>query len=81
MDAKVRAMIEADIAVTQERLCTAMSARLAELGDAHLESYFAVLSKVVGRLEDEGKSLGQVVGETMPEVASLVMRQMQRNSD
>ena len=81
MDAKVRAMLEADVAVTHERLCAAMATRLPTLGDEAVEAYFAALAKLVGRLEDDEKTLGQVLGETMPEVANLVMQQMQGRSD
>ncbi|MDG2307268.1 MAG: hypothetical protein P8R42_22005 [Candidatus Binatia bacterium] len=78
MDAKIRTMMESDVEMTQERFCVAMAARLPSLEDDTLERYFAALSKLVGKLEDEDKTLGQVLNETMTEVASLVMQEMQK---
>ena len=78
MDAKIRTMMESDIEMTQERFCVAMTARLPALDDDTLERYFAALSKLVGKLEDQDKTLGQVLNETMTEVASLVMQEMQK---
>lgn len=78
MDPKIRTMMESDVAMTQDRFCAAMTARLPSLEDETLERYFAALSKLVGKLEDADKTLGQVLNETMTEVASLVMQEMQR---
>jgi len=80
MDQKIRAMMESDIGMTQERFCVAMTARLPALEDETLERYFGALSKLVEKLEDPDKGLGQVLNETMAEVASLVMQEMQRRS-
>ena len=55
-----------------------MTARLPALEDETLERYFGALSKLVEKLEDPDKALGQVLNETMAEVASLVMQEMQR---
>ncbi len=78
MDPKIRTMMESDVAMTQERFCAAMSARLPLLEADTLERYFGALSKLVEKLEDGDKTLGQVLNETMAEVASLVMQEMQR---
>jgi hypothetical protein len=78
MDPKIRTMMESDVVMTQERFCTAMSARLPSLEDETLERYFTALSKLVEKLEDDAKTLGQVLQETMADVATLVMQEMQR---
>ena len=78
MDAKIRTMMESDLEMTQERFCAAMMARLPSMEDETLERYFGALSKLVEKLEDDQKSLGQVLNETMTEVAALVMQEMQR---
>ncbi len=79
MDAKVRAMLQSDIEMTQERFCGAMAGRLPDLADDTLERYFGALSKMVEKLEDHEKSLGQVLNEMLGEVATLVMQEMQRD--
>lgn len=80
MDAQIRQMMESDVAMTQERFCAAMSARLPTLEDDTLERYFGALSKLVEKLEDSEKALPQVLQETMAEVATLVMQEMQKGS-
>ena len=80
MDAQIRQMMESDVAMTQERFCAAMSARLPTLEDDTLERYFGALSKLVEKLEDADKALPQVLQETMAEVATLVMQEMQKGS-
>jgi hypothetical protein len=77
MDETIRRALEADILMTHERLCTAMERRLPAVEAESLERYFVVLSKLVGKLEDEGKPLGQVMNEMMAEAAGLLMAEMQ----
>ncbi len=78
MDAELRLALEADIRMTQERFCAAMDARLAGIELESLERYFAVLSNLVGKLEDGEKSLAQVINEMMAEAAGVVMAELQR---
>jgi hypothetical protein len=54
-----------------------MEQRLPAIEDDSLERYFAVLSKLVGKLEDEGKTLGQIMTEMMAETAGMVMAELQ----
>lgn len=63
--------------MTQERFCEAMEARLGAIETESLERYFAVLSKLVGKLEDVEKGLGQIMNEMMAEAAGLLMAEMQ----
>lgn len=72
-------MLESDVEITQERFCAAMSARLPSLPPDTLESYFGALSKLVEKLEEPEKTLGQILNEMMVEVAGLVMKEMQRS--
>lgn len=76
MDSLLRAALEADVRMTQERFCAAMEARLASLEGESLERYFAVLSKLVEKLEDAEKTIGQVMNEMMAEAAGLVMAEV-----
>ena len=77
MDEDLRDALEADVRMTQERFCIAMEARLSSIEPDSLERYFAVLSKLVLKLEDAEKSLGQVMNEMMAETASVIMQEMQ----
>lgn len=77
MDEQVRNALEADVRMTQERFCLAMEARLPSIEPDSLERYFAVLSKLVLKLEDPEKSLGQIMNEMMAETASVIMQEMQ----
>jgi hypothetical protein len=77
MDEKVRKALEADIQMTQERFCVAMETRLGGIEADSLERYFAVLSKLVLKLEDPAKTLGQIMNEMMAESASVIMQEMQ----
>jgi hypothetical protein len=77
MDDAIRRALEADICMTQERFCVAMERRLVGIGGESLERYFIVLSKLVGKLEDEEKQLSDVMSEMMAEAAGLLMAEMQ----
>jgi hypothetical protein len=77
MDAKLRRALEADIRMTQERFCAAMELRLASIEADSLERYFGVLSKLVQKLEDHDKGLGQIMSEMMAEAAGVMMAEMQ----
>jgi hypothetical protein len=78
MDAKVRGLLESDIRMTHERACAAMERRLPDIDGELLERYFVVLSKLVEKLEDLEKNLGQVMNEMMAEAASAVLSEMRR---
>jgi hypothetical protein len=77
MDAKLRRALEADIRMTQERFCAAMELRLPSIEADSLERYFGVLSKLVQKLEDYDKGLGQIMSEMMAEAAGVMMAEMQ----
>ena len=77
MDEKLRGALEADIQMTQERFCAAMETRLGSIAADSLERYFAILSKLVLKLEDPDKTLGQIMNEMMAESAGLLMQEMQ----
>ncbi len=77
MDDSLRRALENDIRMTQERFCIAMERRLPAIEPDSLERYFAVLSKLVLKLEDPEKSLGQIMNEMMAETASILMQELQ----
>jgi hypothetical protein len=78
MDEMLRRALEADIRMTQERFCVAMEQRLSSIEADSLERYFAVLSKLVAKLEDLDKGLGEIMNEMMAESAAILMQEIQR---
>jgi hypothetical protein len=77
MDESIRRALEEDIQMTHDRFVQAMEARIPKIEPESLERYFAVLSKLVTKLEDESRSLDLVMKEMMAEAASLLMAEMQ----
>lgn len=77
MDETIRRALEQDIQMTHDRFVQAMETRLPRVEPESLERYFAVLSKLVAKLEDEAKSLDAVMKEMMAEAATLLMAEMQ----
>lgn len=77
MDESLRAALEADVRMTHERFVEAMETRLPSIEADSLERYFAVLSKLVAKLEDPEKGLAQIMNEMMAEAAGLLMAEMQ----
>jgi len=66
------------IADTQQHFAGLMLERLPEVGRREHELYLAVLSKMVIKLEQPGKSMRQIAQEMFAEVASMVMGEMGR---
>lgn len=65
-----------NIATAQRRLILAMEARLPGMPDEQKERYFLVLTSLVTKLEDETKSLRDVLREVMAESAHLVFAEL-----
>jgi hypothetical protein len=78
MDAKTLRALHVDIRLTQERFCAAMEARFADIEADTLERYFALLSKLVEKLEDGSKSLGEVMNEMMGDAAAILLQMQAR---
>ncbi len=78
MDEPLRGALEADIRMTHQRFCAAMERRLPALDAETAERYFGVLSRLVLKLEDDAKSLGEVIQEMVGEVGGLLLREAQR---
>ncbi len=68
--------LESQILMTHERFTSAMNARLPTMTMEQKERYFAVLSSLVGRLEDADKPLKTVLQEMMAEAAPYLFREM-----
>jgi hypothetical protein len=68
--------LERQIRMTHERFTVAMNERLSAMTGEQKERYFAVLSGLVGRLEDADKPLKTVLQEMMAEAAPYLFREM-----
>ena len=68
--------LDSDIGMTHERFVAAMEARLPSMSLEMKETYFAVLSNLVAKLEDADKPLRDILQEMMVEAGSLIMQQL-----
>jgi hypothetical protein len=74
----VDAALLSDIAMTHERLISAMEGRLPNLPLETKERYFAVLSLLVAKLEIPEKPLGEILREMVAEAATHLLQEMGR---
>ncbi len=70
--------LENQVRMTHDRFVDAMNARLPTMTFEQKERYFAVLSGLVGRLEDADKSLKTVLQEMMAEAAPYLFQEINR---
>ena len=68
--------LDGDIAMVHERFVQAMEARLPGLELPTKERYFAVLSLLVGKLEDPAKNMRDILVEMMGEAGRHIMEEM-----
>ncbi len=61
---------------THDRFQQAMSERLTHLNAEDLERYFALVSNLVSKLEDDTKSLREVAQEMVAESAGAIMAEL-----
>ncbi len=69
--------LDRQIVETHKRFVKAMNGRLAAMSLETKERYFALLSKLTGKLEDGGKSLREIMQEMMADAASVILQEMQ----
>ena len=69
--------LDRQIVTTHRRLVKAMDGRLPAMSLETKERYFAVLSKLVAKLEESEKSLREILQEMMTEAASMILQEMQ----
>jgi hypothetical protein len=65
-----------DIAVTHGRFIEAMENRLPVMPLDSKERYFAVLSVLVGKLEDPDKHLREILEEMMVEAGAMILQEI-----
>lgn len=63
-----------DIVATHERLHSAIVGRLPNMSLEERERYMALVSPIVGKLEELGKPLRQVMQEAMTELLPIVLQ-------
>lgn len=68
--------LDGDIALAHQRFVQSMEARLPTLELTSKERYFAVLSMLVGKLEDPTKNMREVLVEMMAEAGRHIMEEM-----
>lgn len=70
--------LDRQITTTHERFVKAMTARLPAMSVDTKERYFGVLSTLVAKLEADGKTLRDVLQETMTDAASVILLELGR---
>ena len=55
-----------------------MAERMRTAGDEDVERYFGMLTKLVGKLEEDGKSLRDVMREMAAEYAAMILMELNR---
>ena len=69
--------LERQIAATHKRFVKAMEERVTTMSDETKEAYFAILSKLVAKLETAEKPLKEIMQEMMAEAMSEVLQMIQ----
>lgn len=73
-DELISQALEGDIRMTHERFVAAMEARLPAMSLEMKETYFAILSNLVAKLEDEDKAMRAILQEMMVEAGTMIMQ-------
>jgi uncharacterized membrane protein YccC len=73
---EIRDQLGRDIVACHERFVAAMAKRLPQMPLEERERYFALLSPLVGRLEETEKPLRQVFQETAAQVLPILMQEL-----
>jgi hypothetical protein len=69
--------VERQIAATHKRFVKAMDERVATMSDETREAYFAILAKLVAKLETPEKPLKEILQEMMAEAMAEVLHMIQ----
>ncbi|MFQ5353083.1 MAG: hypothetical protein ACE5D3_08420 [Candidatus Binatia bacterium] len=76
MSDEVRRDLLDQIQTSHEIFVDAMDRRLQDVGVEHLERYFALLSNLLAKLDDDDKSLKDVAREMVAESAGVIMAEL-----
>ena len=77
MSPRAQTELDRQIAASHKRFVKAMEERTASMSDETKETYFAILSKLVGKLETEDKPLKDILQEMMAEAMTEVLQMIQ----
>lgn len=68
--------LEMDIEATHQRFVVAMRQRVPSMPLESKERYFAILSKLVGKLEEPEKALREILEEMMGEAGAIILQEI-----
>ncbi len=68
--------LDMDIAATHERFVEVMRERVPSMPLDSKERYFALLSNLVGKLEDPEKHMRDILQEMMVEAGSIILQEL-----
>lgn len=68
--------LDKDIAETHKRFVSAMRARLPAMPLESKERYFALLSALVGKLEDPEKEMREILQEMMADAGAIILAEL-----
>jgi len=76
MSSRPQSDLDRQIAVTHKRFVKAMDGRTEAMAPDTKEAYFALLTKLVTKLEDDEKPLKEIMQEMMAEAMSEVLQML-----
>jgi hypothetical protein len=68
--------LDMDIAATHERFVMAMKVRVPAMPLESKERYFALLSQLVGKLEDPEKPMRDILEEMMADAGAIILQEL-----
>lgn len=68
--------LESQLRMTHDRFVAAMGARIPAMSLAQKERYFAVLSALVGKLENPDKALKEILQEMVAEAGGYLLQEL-----
>jgi hypothetical protein len=68
--------LDMDISATHGRFVEAMEGRLPAMELESKERYFALLSRLVAKLEDPGKHMREILEEMMAEAGAIILQEI-----
>ena len=77
MSPRAQTELERQIAASHKRFVKAMEERTASMSDETKEAYFAILSKLVIKLETVEKPMKEIMQEMMAEAMTEVLQMIQ----
>ena len=77
-DAELKKLLLKQMPEVHARFCALMQERMNGAGAEDVERYFAMMSKMVAKLEDDGKTMRDALREMAAEYAAIVLMELNR---